>query len=66
MEYKEGYKELAASIVEAVIYDYKHNRNKADRDYYLRWFTTNYGSDICTLAGIDPDYVKECLIQEVL
>ena len=60
----DGIKELAASIVEAILYDIKRTKDPFLYDSLLRWFDTSYGITICDIADMDPEKIKK-YIREV-
>ena len=57
----EGYKYLAGAVVEAVIFDYERTSDAYKKDALLKWFDTRYGSGLCEMVGIDPEYIKNKL-----
>lgn len=55
----ENWKHLAAGIIIEIIEDYRYSNDKYYKEAMLRWFDTAYGSTICELAGISPDFIKK-------
>lgn len=53
-----NWQRLALHIIIEVIEDYKITRDYYRKEALLKWFDTGYGSTVCELAGMDPDYIK--------
>ena len=53
-----NWRRLALQIIIEVIEDYKATKDHFRKEALLKWFDTGYGSSVCELAGMDPDYIK--------
>ena len=49
---------LATQIIIEIVEDYRDTRDQYKKEALIRWFDTGYGSTVCELAGMDPDYIK--------
>ena len=54
----ENWRILSAHIIIEVIEDYRTTADHYRKEALLRWFDSAYGSNICALAGMDPEYIK--------
>ena len=57
-DYIKNWQRLALQIIIETIEDYKDTRDQYKKEALIRWFDTGYGSTVCELAGMDPDYIK--------
>ena len=57
-DYIKNWQCLSLQIIIEVIEDYKVTRDQYKKEALIRWFDTGYGSTVCELAGMDPDYIK--------
>lgn len=59
MDYANNWRLLASQIIIEVIEDYRECRDKYRKEALIKWFDTPYGMDLCILAGLDPEYIKQ-------